>query len=118
MILSATLSIRHTPRGVEHPYEPSPIERLPRDPVAGQETILRIESTPPGEAQSLAAVWQVNGGPEHTTIALHECDTESTSQWRAYPAAQAARFEWYEDPSRPPVCFDICPYDESLSTKH
>jgi len=38
--------------------------------------------------------------------------------FRTYPAEQAARFEWFEDPARSPTYFDIQPYDNSLPTKH
>ncbi len=30
---------------------------------------------------------------------------------RAYPAKNRSRFEWFEDPSRAPTCFDIEPYE-------
>jgi alpha-glucosidase (family GH31 glycosyl hydrolase) len=45
-------------------------------------------------------------------------DTYRRLHFRVYPAEQAARFEWFEDPSRPPACFDIRPYDESFTAQH
>ncbi len=97
MISSAALSIRHTPRGVEHPYDPSPVERQPRDPIAGQPVNLGVETSPPDAAQAVTVVWRINDGPEQRAPAAHERDTDGAAQWRAVlpPMAEGDRVAYH-----------------------
>ena len=83
MTASSHFSLQHTPRGVDHPYERSPGEREPRDPIAGHPVALGVETSPPGVAQAVTIVWQVNGGPENTVAATREQDSTTATLWRA-----------------------------------
>jgi alpha-glucosidase (family GH31 glycosyl hydrolase) len=55
------LGLCHDPYGMEHPYEQEPIERIPRDPEAGQSVTLGVATFPVGVAESVWATWSVEG---------------------------------------------------------
>jgi len=56
--------ILHSPFGFHHPYQQEPYERTPRQPVAGQEVLLNVATTPFDAFYRLYAQWQLNG--DHT----------------------------------------------------
>lgn len=91
------LGLRHIPRGDEHPYFPTPVERLPRDPIAGQSVTIGVETSPLGVAQDVILIWQVNNDPEQRTPAIHVQDVESATQWRAIlpPLAEGDHITYY-----------------------
>jgi len=47
------ITIVHTPKGQEHPYEQLPEERFPREPLAGESFVVGIATHPPGAARSV-----------------------------------------------------------------
>lgn len=48
------ITIIHTPRGQEHPYEQNPEERFPRDPLAGEPFEIGIATRPPGQVRTVS----------------------------------------------------------------
>lgn len=47
------LVIHHRPLGNEHPYESSPVERMPRQPLAGEAVTFGAQCTPAAAASGL-----------------------------------------------------------------
>jgi alpha-glucosidase (family GH31 glycosyl hydrolase) len=47
------ITIVHTPKGQEHPYEQLPEERFPREPLAGQPFKIGIAIRPPGQVRTV-----------------------------------------------------------------
>jgi alpha-glucosidase (family GH31 glycosyl hydrolase) len=47
------ITIVHTPKGQEHPYEQLPEERFPREPLAGEPFTIGIAIRPPGQVRSV-----------------------------------------------------------------
>jgi len=45
--------IIHAPLGLEHPYEPGPEERFPRQPLAGESFVVGIVTRPPDALASV-----------------------------------------------------------------
>lgn len=56
--------MRHDPYGMEHPYEYGPVERIPRDPEAGQPVILGAITWPPGAAEAVWVSWIREGSQQ------------------------------------------------------
>jgi alpha-glucosidase (family GH31 glycosyl hydrolase) len=59
--VSSTLTIVHSPHGIDHPYEPSFEERRPRDPAGGDMVALGFLTEPGGAAESVRVEWARNG---------------------------------------------------------
>ncbi|GAP12855.1 alpha-glucosidase, family 31 of glycosyl hydrolases [Longilinea arvoryzae] len=59
---SPRLTLRHEPYGEQHPYEPLPYERSPRDPWVGQPITLGVETGQNPAANAVWCVWQDAGG--------------------------------------------------------
>lgn len=73
----------HDPYGLEHPYEPAPTERFPRDPVADQPVELGVETRPAGAAESVGADWSADGpGEKGRTDGVWVRDDDERSYWR------------------------------------
>ena len=60
---SQVLTLRHEPYGEQHPYEPLPFERSPRDPSAGEEVKLGILTSRQPAAAQVCCVWKIDGDP-------------------------------------------------------
>ena len=58
---SQVISLRHEPYGEQHPYEPLPFERSPRDPSAGEEVKLGIVTSLESAAKTVCCQWQIEG---------------------------------------------------------
>jgi alpha-glucosidase (family GH31 glycosyl hydrolase) len=61
-----TLTIDHTPYGIDHPYEPFFHERRPRDPSGGDMVVLGFLSRPGGAAEDIRVEWTRDGRPQTT----------------------------------------------------
>lgn len=72
----------HRPRGEEHPYEQSAVERFPRQPVAGQPVDLGAVTLP--DAGEVWAEWWSDAGEEGRAAATEvKWEEEGKRAWRA-----------------------------------
>lgn len=60
---SLSFILHHQPYGEQHPYEPLPCERSPRDPSAGEPVTLGVETGHNPAADAVWCIWQVEGNP-------------------------------------------------------
>lgn len=73
--------ILHRPRGEEHPYEQSAVERFPRRPIAGQRTELGAVTAQ--DADEVWAEWWTDAGEDRRTEATQvQWDGEGQRAWR------------------------------------
>jgi len=79
------LTIRHEPYGEQHPYEPLPYERSPRDPWAGQPVTLGVETSANPGAEAVWCTWTMESSPQvmRTEGALVE-NGETAQRWEIH----------------------------------
>jgi alpha-glucosidase (family GH31 glycosyl hydrolase) len=68
------ITIVHTPKGQEHPYEQLPEERFPRDPLAGQPFTIGIAIRPPGQVRTVSVHTRLDDVPGPTGPARQIAD--------------------------------------------
>ncbi len=79
----SSLSLRHQPYGEQHPYEPLPYERFPRDPSAGEPVTLGVETSHIPTADAVWCVWQVEGDPMvNRTEAVNRANGDINDLWQ------------------------------------
>lgn len=85
---SSRLTLRHEPYGEQHPYEPLPYERAPRDPYIGQPVILGVETGHDPAADAVWCIWQEAGGsPAQRVEGIRVQIGENADYWQvALPA--------------------------------
>lgn len=77
-------SIKHEPYGLEHPYQKTAIERLPRDPQAGQSVSLGFATQPRDAAEHAWVKWSgKNKSDPQTVQAILKEEDENGSYWQA-----------------------------------
>lgn len=69
-----TIEIVHAPHGQGHPYEQSPEERFPREPLAGEPFTVGIAIRPPGAAERVRVHTRLEGQPGPTVEAVRQTD--------------------------------------------
>lgn len=95
-------AIHHVPYGIEHPYEVSPVERQPRQPIAGEPLGLGVQTTPAGLVTALHAVVTINDGADQWIAADMVATDDNATSWRAtLPPLQAGdrlRYHFQAEP--------------------
>lgn len=84
-MLSRTLLpvIHHQPYGEQHPYDPLPCERMPRDPSAGEPVTLGVETGSIPSADAVWCIWQVEGNSgSNRTEAVKQAVGENADHWQ------------------------------------
>ena len=82
---SRFLTLRHQPYGEQHPYDPQPYERFPRDPSSGEPVTLGVETNHFPKAEKVWCVWQVDGNPMvNQTDAANHTIGETTDLWQVH----------------------------------
>ncbi|MDD5371303.1 MAG: glycoside hydrolase family 31 protein [Anaerolineaceae bacterium] len=76
-------TLHHQPYGEQHPYEPLPCERFPRDPSAGDPVMLGVETGHIPTVDTVWCTWQAEGHPlVHRTEGVKCVDNETADLWR------------------------------------
>ncbi|TRZ53031.1 glycoside hydrolase family 31 protein [bacterium] len=80
-----SIALHHQPYGEQHPYDPLPCERFPRDPSAGQPVTLGVETGHIPTADTVWCTWQVEGNPMvNRTDAGNHTAGETTDLWQVH----------------------------------
>lgn len=80
---SQRLTLRHEPYGEQHPYEPLPYERSPRDPSVGQPVLLGVETGRNPAADAVWCIWQPAGdSPAQRAEGVRVQSGESADDWQ------------------------------------
>jgi len=83
--VSASLTLHHQPYGEQHPYDPLPCERFPRDPSAGEAVTLGVETGRIPSANAVWCIWQVEGNPKSNRAeAVEHSVGETAGHWQVY----------------------------------
>jgi alpha-D-xyloside xylohydrolase len=87
----------HEPLGEQHPYEPLPWERVPREPSAGQPVTLGVETFLDPPAISVWCAWQVDNRPE---LRRAEAERQATANlWQvrlpAFSGGETVRYHFF-----------------------
>ena len=83
--VSPSLTLHHQPYGEQHPYDPLPCERFPRDPSAGEPVMLGVETGHIPTADTVWCIWQVEGNPMvNRTEAVNHSAGETTDLWQVH----------------------------------
>jgi alpha-glucosidase (family GH31 glycosyl hydrolase) len=96
--MAETMTLIHTPLGIEHPYEQNFLERYPRFPTAGEAVTLGAATTPAGKADSVVVTWKVKGKVEEGRAnGICEIDDDDNSFWKLrLPAFTAGNIVSYQ----------------------
>jgi alpha-D-xyloside xylohydrolase len=95
-------SLRHQPLGEQHPYEPLACERSPRQPTAGEDVRLGVETGKNPAAEAVWCTWSVDGNPTiHRSEGQLISRGESADTWQvalpAFEAYQVVRYRLYAE---------------------
>lgn len=80
---SAQIQIIHQPYGFEHPYEQTPWERFPRDPLEGEPVVLGLATEPAGLVEEVWVIWSAGDGVEHVAWGRWIEESEERDIWQA-----------------------------------
>jgi alpha-glucosidase (family GH31 glycosyl hydrolase) len=71
----------HSPHGYDELYGTQPIERSPRDPMAGQNVTLRITTWPVSSGQTVWITWTKNGAAQTPIGAAWDYNNGNNTYW-------------------------------------
>jgi len=81
--MAETLTLIHTPLGIEHPYEQNNLERSPRHPKVGEEVTLGAVTTPADKAESVIVIWKVKGNAVEVKVnGIWKVNDQDHSYWK------------------------------------
>jgi len=92
------LRFYHEPYGEQHPYEPLPFERFPRNPTSGELVQIGIETSRYPAAEKVWCVWTIEGDPtQHRIDAKKQSSDETKEFWKVeLPAFSGGETVYYK----------------------